>query len=437
MAACVAVAASAHAQTGDWGDLAVVSGTLGNNANRLCLGVPASMRPADIGCPVYAPYVSAPSGFVGLGTSAPSSSLHLLGSSPNITLHNPNGSADFKTEILQTYDASQCLKIRNRGSTVLNYACGSTVNALGLYTSNTQQLTIINSGNVGIGTTVPSTTLHVSGTLRISNGGEACDANRAGAIRYTSSSVFQFCMGSGWQNLADAAGGGQADRITSGTTSVIATQDRSVTISTAGTQRVVVGEDGNVGIGTVAPTRLLTLSGAQNTSGISLTETTYGGQLSLEPRGYTTGEYQIRMTGPATQGIGFKVGGGGTAFIDYDGTRFTVQPAQGAFSTGAWNTRVYGQLAVDSTASASFTAVSVTANSGQIADIVNITKSGGLPLLKVNKNGNVGIGTSVPSTTLHVSGSVRIADGGEACDASRIGTIRYNADAQAFQMCRP
>ncbi|MEQ1718028.1 MAG: hypothetical protein ABL907_18975, partial [Hyphomicrobium sp.] len=43
------------------------------------------------------------------------------------------------------------------------------------------------------------------------------------------------------------------DRITSGTTNVIATQDRSVTISTAGSQRVVVGENGNVGIGTSSP----------------------------------------------------------------------------------------------------------------------------------------------------------------------------------------
>lgn len=148
-----AVAASANAY--DWGDLAVISSTLSNNVNRLCLGVPASMRPADIGCPSYAPYVSA-------------------------------------------------------------------------------------AGNVGIGTTAPSNTLHVSGTLRLADGGEPCDTHRAGAIRYTSSSVFQFCMGSGWQNLSDAAGGGQADRITSGTTSVIATQDRSVTISTSGTERLVL-----------------------------------------------------------------------------------------------------------------------------------------------------------------------------------------------------
>ena len=71
------VAASANAN--DWGDLAVVSGTLGNNANRLCLGVPASMRPADIGCPTYAPFVTT-AGRVGIGTATPTATLQVSGS---------------------------------------------------------------------------------------------------------------------------------------------------------------------------------------------------------------------------------------------------------------------------------------------------------------------------------------------------------------------
>lgn len=57
------------------------------------------------------------------------------------------------------------------------------------------------------------------------------------------------------------------DRITSGTTNVIATQDRSVTISTAGTPRVVIGENGNVGIGTATPSATVTVNGNAIISG--------------------------------------------------------------------------------------------------------------------------------------------------------------------------
>lgn len=45
------VASGAVAQ--DWGNIATISSTLGNNTNRLCIG--DHSRPGDIGCPAYAP----------------------------------------------------------------------------------------------------------------------------------------------------------------------------------------------------------------------------------------------------------------------------------------------------------------------------------------------------------------------------------------------
>ena len=68
------------------------------------------------------------------------------------------------------------------------------------------------NGRVGVGTVGNAdlfTALQVSGTIRLGNSGEACDTNRAGAIRYTSSSVFQTCNGTtGWQTLGSGSGGG-------------------------------------------------------------------------------------------------------------------------------------------------------------------------------------------------------------------------------------
>src|SRR5690606_3003494 len=117
------------------------------------------------------------------------------------------------------------------------------------------------AGRVGIGNMIhPSATLHVSGTIRFADSGEDCDGNRTGAIRYTSSSVFQFCHGSGWVSLADAAGGGIAsDRITSGTTSIVANEDTSITFTTAGTQRMVLTGQGFLGVNTMSATAPVSL----------------------------------------------------------------------------------------------------------------------------------------------------------------------------------
>jgi hypothetical protein len=65
-----------------------------------------------------------------------------------------------------------------------------------------------NNASVAINLTEPaSTTLHISGTLRIGYGGEACDADRTGAIRYTAGAL-SFCNGTIWTSLASA---GSAD----------------------------------------------------------------------------------------------------------------------------------------------------------------------------------------------------------------------------------
>lgn len=379
-----AVAASANAY--DWGDLAVISSTLSNNVNRLCLGVPASMRPADIGCPSYAPYVSA-------------------------------------------------------------------------------------AGNVGIGTTAPSNTLHVSGTLRLADGGEPCDTHRAGAIRYTSSSVFQFCMGSGWQNLSDAAGGGQADRITSGTTSVIATQDRSVTISTSGTERLVIGENGNVGIGTSSPLEALQVNGkvlvgsglgaASRAAGITLNTAAGYNTLGFgAPGSWFIGLYandinqslnitDARSSWPGTARVTFFRSG--NVGIGTTSPQATLQ-VSGSFivSTSAQTTTP--SLYVGTNGNVGIGTSNPTHKLHVIGNISNQSYGGVYTELLYSAGatqnnymaGRLGIGTTNPTRALDVSGSANISGtvkvagtGGEPCAAGTFGTIRYNAATQTFQMCRP
>ena len=135
-----------------------------------------------------------------------------------------------------------------------------------------EKMRITANGNVGIGLATPTTKLNVSGTLRIASGAEACDADRTGAIKYESGQ-FQICRnGTSWETLvAGSSGTVNTDRITSGTTSVLTTNNTSVTIATAGVERMVIGTNGNIGIG-IQPgsASALTVSGSTvftNTSG--------------------------------------------------------------------------------------------------------------------------------------------------------------------------
>ncbi len=103
-------------------------------------------------------------------------------------------------------------------------------------TAGTEGMRLDGARRLGIQISNPSTTLHISGTLRLSNGNEACDTNRTGAIRY-SGTDFQVCYGTGgWASLVDASGTTvTSDRITSGTTDVRARADGSISFTTAGT----------------------------------------------------------------------------------------------------------------------------------------------------------------------------------------------------------
>jgi trimeric autotransporter adhesin len=60
---------------------------------------------------------------------------------------------------------------------------------------------------------------------------------------------------------------------------------------------------------------------------------------------------------------------------------------------------------------------------------VNTTSANGAGTLIA---GNVGIGTTAPATRLDVTGTIRVADGGEACSATTAGGIRYNGGNLQF-----
>jgi hypothetical protein len=65
-----------------------------------------------------------------------------------------------------------------------------------------------NGGNVGIGTSTPSTRLDIAGEVKIANSGTACSATTEGSVRYNSASkTMEFCNGSSWGSMGGGCSG--------------------------------------------------------------------------------------------------------------------------------------------------------------------------------------------------------------------------------------
>ena len=273
-----------------------------------------------------------------------------------------------------------------------------------LSTSGTVRVIISESGNVGIGIVnpfiTPSTTLHVSGTLRLANGGEACDTNRAGAIRY-SGTDFQVCYGTGgWASLVDASGTTVTpDRITSGTTDVRARADGSISFTTAGTTTGYF-YNGQLVANRISTTGAISATSiyAGNIGGSgSLIFRDQNGVLSaLNGNAY----FDTANTQLYSSHLGLMGGGGIIGFNSYYSN-----------ANNRWEYRANSEAAAIRLGQTS---------QGQGGDIQFITftsntlgagaMAAGATRVNIANNGNVGIGisTMAPSSTLHVNGTARI-----------------------------
>ena len=86
-------------------------------------------------------------GNVGIGTTTPNSLLHVSGTTPKLYLSDTSASANQKHWFMQSTGGSLTI--------------GTTTDGL-VDTSSYRALTILQNGNVGIGTTSPNTTLQIS-----------------------------------------------------------------------------------------------------------------------------------------------------------------------------------------------------------------------------------------------------------------------------------
>ena len=389
--ACAAVFCfvTSSSQAQDWGAVATVSTTMGVNANRLCLGEGSR---SDIGCPAYAPYVNPADGYVGIGTTNPVQPLTVSGTIASIRGGEGGGALQLtntnKTGSGQALHWAIYNMTGPYGGSLQFWAYDTAACAGGLCLP---RFTLTDSGKVGIGTTVPYTLLHVSGTLRIADGGEACDADRAGAIRYASGS-FDFCDGGGtWKSLASMAGGGASgDRIVSGTSAAV------VANQSGGTVSFTLG--GTVGAAYLHPALGLVAKGVSTTGTISGTAGDFSGNVSIGTAAVPAAPLSVNGSNNA-EAARFGNNGGGNG--DTQGKTYIGLSQWGAgVSYNTLNPAI--RIGAEEDGLATYNASLVFQTRSTDSDTVPVTR------MTIRPDGNVGIGTSNPAYPLDLKGVARI-----------------------------
>jgi len=348
-------------------------------------------------------YVDEPNNRVGIGTTSPSTKLHVSGGDIRI-------------------DDTERLEFGAGGVRINNDAAGRMYQRapLGFYweTNGGYRMVLNSSGNVGIGTTSPSSRLDV---LTSSSGPVA-------TLKNTSST--------GGSGLAVYGGTGSGSNI-------LTLYDKD------SNQRLEVTGEGNVGIGTTSPSARLEVQGTNSNTQAALKVTDSGDSFfEVVPDNNTTFKIgDLDAVGDEAMIVGtfsditFSKGGTTTMILDSN-NRVGI----GTTSPSS-KLQVNGDLTVgdDSTVGSFINVIAAgasqdagirfgsesntdskaaiytnTVNSDLHFDVTETTR-----MLIDSGTGNVGIGTTGPRSKLHVVGGVKLGNDTDSPSSAKAGTFRY------------
>jgi hypothetical protein len=339
-------------------------------------------------------------GLVGLGTSSPGTTLHVVGSSTlagNIDVGTTASAA-----IIQFPAVTGWGPRIGQGT--------SSINALSFYTNNIEHVTIDSSGRLGIGSTTPSSRLVIEGATNTVNS----------QILITATSVASAYIGTNADGLnlgTDTAGIVFKTGVPGGTSVGAATGEKARIDSSGrllvGTSSARTGFQVSTGFGNVTPVHQFEFN-SQTYNGVSITHNaganTYPAVLAFgKSRGSSAGIHTAVANGDGLGWLDF-YGADGTNMVraanisaEVDGTPGTnVMPGRLMFST------------TSTTASASPT--------------VRMT---------IKADGSVGINSTSPQTTLDIGGtaSIKVPVGTTAQRPASVttGFVRFNTDLNNYE----
>lgn len=304
-------------------------------------------------------------------------------------------------------------------------------------TNPTTRLVIKSDGRIGVGNTSPETLLDVSGSLKVGDGGETCGASYIGAIRYNSG--LQFCNGSSWQTLGVAGSGMQSLNGEAGSTQSFAIGTSGVTpnwssASSVHTLNIPLASSAGVSAGLLSKADYDTLMAKQDAGDYLLRD----GSLSM------TGA--LNLSGNLINNVAVPVAAGDAAnksYVDSAVSALSVS-ANGTFLSAANNLSDLGNSSTARTnlglgsmatelSSDYLRADGTTPLVGNLQTDGNwISGDGDNEGIFLDSAGNVGFGTSTPATRLDISGTLKVGNGGEVCDATHAGGVRFNASNIEF-----
>lgn len=207
-------------------------------------------------------------GNIGIGTTTPSSTLHLSGVNKNfVVLTMSNELSNTMSSIVQQ-NASISMRsygtsIASGGGAVVAYAPNNNVtpDAVQVITSGTTRMSILSNGNTGIGISTPSQALHVLNNGTAGNQTIAQMGTGVGSLflTYGAAVLSNNMRYNDGQWRYEAAGAGAAMDLGSGSGNIafynVASGSAGGVATT--TPRMIITAAGPVGIGTVGPSALL------------------------------------------------------------------------------------------------------------------------------------------------------------------------------------
>lgn len=396
------------------------------------------------------------SGFVGIGSSSPTSTLDVAGNakitgivsainsssagyaSTSASSAAPTGTVPFALINQANTDGStsyQVFSANNNGGNSQSAYIGAFSNSTGRTptfvigqqtgpNSYSERIRIDALGNVGIGTTAPARLLHVNGPMRITPAALP-SSPAAGELAFdsTASNALKFYDGSAWQTVGTGSGSGDflrngslamtgdfnagGNRVLGNTTATANLELESTSNATKGFV-LLQKNGGNVGIGTNAPGTALDVTGAitsrpsgssaGQTGQISLRELAAGGTNTLTikaPDTLTTDRVLVFPDSNGSNGQVLSTDGSGNLSWSTAGGAPAADSVDFSELKDAMTLDASTDIAVTGTNTLSIT----NAGTGN-SFVVNDQASDPTPFV-INNAGLVGIGTSGPNALLH------------------------------------